>query len=584
MNDSPIAANDTYEVVANAATGVDVSNGVLANDSDPEQDPLQATLVADVAHGTLTLSADGSFTYKPNPAYSGEDSFTYVAGDGTLSSPPATALITVLPPVIIPDNQAPRIVTGVIAFKKQTVGVDVRQTHAVLAQDFDGDADIDIVATDYIHDDVLWYEQVDGGDFVEHTVDDDLDGAYPAHLGDVDLDGDVDILAGGYLANTFAWYENDGSAGFTRHDIDTAAAGAHSIMTYDIDKDGDIDLITSNQDGGTIDWYENNGANQFTRHLIDDTAVKAKRADVVDIDDDGDLDVISAAFENGEIAWHENDGNMGFSKHLIDTKARGAYYVSSADVDGDGDVDVLSANRRTSTVAWYENDGNADFTLQAIDTDVGGVRSLFPIDINQDGHIDVLSAGVDIDAVIWYQNDGEGTFTEHPIDLDSDGAYGVFAVDIDRDGDIDALSANRDSHTVELFRHIRSHSITAARGADFVIDGTRLKTIDSDDGPIDLIYSLAAIPTSGTLLLSGEALAVSDTFTQDDVDNNPVNTTAMGSTVGRQRGACGAGAALVAGDRRDARATLRRTRGRSFRPSPGAKPVIPSDHRSANFL
>lgn len=40
--------------------------GVLLNASDPDGDTLTASLVGDVADGTLVLSSDGSFTYTPN--------------------------------------------------------------------------------------------------------------------------------------------------------------------------------------------------------------------------------------------------------------------------------------------------------------------------------------------------------------------------------------------------------------------------------------------------------------------------------------------------------------------------------------
>jgi large repetitive protein len=51
--------------------------------------------VSDPAHGTLTLNADGSYTYKPNDNYNGPDSFTYMANDGDLDSNVATVNITV---------------------------------------------------------------------------------------------------------------------------------------------------------------------------------------------------------------------------------------------------------------------------------------------------------------------------------------------------------------------------------------------------------------------------------------------------------------------------------------------------------
>ena len=51
-------------------------------------------LVTDVEHGTLDLNEDGSFVYTPNAGFTGEDSFTYRAYDGT-DSVVATVTITV---------------------------------------------------------------------------------------------------------------------------------------------------------------------------------------------------------------------------------------------------------------------------------------------------------------------------------------------------------------------------------------------------------------------------------------------------------------------------------------------------------
>ena len=56
---------------------------MLANDTDVDGDALTAVLVTGPAHGTLTLNADGSFTYTPDANYNGADSFTYSANDGT---------------------------------------------------------------------------------------------------------------------------------------------------------------------------------------------------------------------------------------------------------------------------------------------------------------------------------------------------------------------------------------------------------------------------------------------------------------------------------------------------------------------
>ncbi|MCH8047238.1 MAG: tandem-95 repeat protein [Planctomycetes bacterium] len=96
-NTPPRALDDAYSVFENDSLNIDVSRGVLANDEDAEGDALVAIEVANPAHGTLTLSDDGSFSYAPRQDFTGTDSFTYRASDGRAESDVTTVTIEVLP-------------------------------------------------------------------------------------------------------------------------------------------------------------------------------------------------------------------------------------------------------------------------------------------------------------------------------------------------------------------------------------------------------------------------------------------------------------------------------------------------------
>ncbi len=69
--------------------------GVLANATNPSGNTLSAILLSTTTHGSLSLNADGSFTYTPTVNYSGTDSFTYEATDGHLLTNTATVVLTV---------------------------------------------------------------------------------------------------------------------------------------------------------------------------------------------------------------------------------------------------------------------------------------------------------------------------------------------------------------------------------------------------------------------------------------------------------------------------------------------------------
>jgi subtilisin family serine protease len=97
-NRPPVAANDSYSTDKGTVLTVGPP-GVLANDSDPDGDPITAVLGTGPANGTLTyLNADGSFQYTPKTGFSGTDTFTYTASDGQFTGNVATVTITVVWP------------------------------------------------------------------------------------------------------------------------------------------------------------------------------------------------------------------------------------------------------------------------------------------------------------------------------------------------------------------------------------------------------------------------------------------------------------------------------------------------------
>ena len=95
-NRAPLAVNDTYAATEDTTLNV-VAPGVLGNDTDADGNSLTAILVAGptAAQGTLTLNANGSFSFAPASNFNGAATFTYKANDGTADSNVATVTINV---------------------------------------------------------------------------------------------------------------------------------------------------------------------------------------------------------------------------------------------------------------------------------------------------------------------------------------------------------------------------------------------------------------------------------------------------------------------------------------------------------
>ena len=95
-NPPPVAVDDR----ASTRPGMAIDIAVLANDSDPDGDPL-SVIAASAAHGTVVVQPDGSIRYTANPGFSGTDTVAYTIGDGQGGTADAVVRIDVtnIPPV-----------------------------------------------------------------------------------------------------------------------------------------------------------------------------------------------------------------------------------------------------------------------------------------------------------------------------------------------------------------------------------------------------------------------------------------------------------------------------------------------------
>jgi VCBS repeat-containing protein len=107
VNDLPVTKADTYDTDEDKTLIVAIDKGVLANDSDIDEDVLTAVVETNPGKGAVALNGNGSFTYTPNLDENGDDAFSYTVKDGTGSSAPVTVNIH-----ITPVNDAPVVEIG----------------------------------------------------------------------------------------------------------------------------------------------------------------------------------------------------------------------------------------------------------------------------------------------------------------------------------------------------------------------------------------------------------------------------------------------------------------------------------------
>ena len=103
--------------------------------SDADGDTLTFAKLADPAHGSVTVAADGGFTYTPGPDFFGSDSFTFTVQDGRGGSDSGTITLTVTP-----VNDAPQVVQPIPNQTwREEDGLQVFSFDAGTFADVDGD-------------------------------------------------------------------------------------------------------------------------------------------------------------------------------------------------------------------------------------------------------------------------------------------------------------------------------------------------------------------------------------------------------------------------------------------------------------
>ena len=93
VNDAPVSSN------ISVSTNKDNSVNITLQATDVENESLTFTLVSDASNGTTSLN-NNVISYTPSTGYTGEDSFTFKANDGTIDSNISTVSITVLAPFV----------------------------------------------------------------------------------------------------------------------------------------------------------------------------------------------------------------------------------------------------------------------------------------------------------------------------------------------------------------------------------------------------------------------------------------------------------------------------------------------------
>ena len=348
---APVAVNDTASVDEDGSVTIDV----LANDSDPNGDPLRVT-AASADNGSVTINANGTITYVPNPDYNGEDTIRYTVSDPQGNTANGTVAMTV---EAVEDLPVAQDDTADVAANDSVV-IDV------LANDTDADGDTLRVTeasaengrVEINADGTLTYTPTpgfSGDDTITYTVSDpqgNTDEGSVAVTVDAVEDGVVDGSDSGDFINI--GFTDDGG------DMVDGADGLDDVIDAG-DGDDTVDAGFGNDlvDGGNGNDLLNGGEGSDTLNggAGDDTFLQSGGGDVIDGGDGYDSYIATG---NGSTAvLVSNEGN-GMAELFPEGVAFFAGPASSVDEISGIERIVATENGELDKIAFGDSIGASE--------------------------------------------------------------------------------------------------------------------------------------------------------------------------------------------------------------------------------
>ncbi len=359
------------------------SSSVTATDSDVG-DTLTYTKLTDPLHGTISgfNSTTGAFTYTPAVNYTGSDSFTFKASDGTHDSNTATISITVNP-----VNDAPVANNGSI-----TINEDTPISSTLTSSDIDGVSTTYVIFSGPAHGSISGFN-VTTGDFtytpsLNYNGSDSFmfrvnDGA--ANSNDAEISITVNPANDLPVANDDVYSTNEDT------EVDVPVDG---VLTNDIDAEGDgltVMLIGSGTSNGTLTLHDDGsfeyvpdadfvGNDTFSYKAKDGTGNSNTATVTIIVNNTNDAPVVNpdSYSTNEDVTLNITDPGVLTNDHDVDADT---LTLSVVDQPLHGDV-TLNNDGSFSYVPDANYNGSDSFTYKANDGSVDSGEALVTITVN----------------------------------------------------------------------------------------------------------------------------------------------------------------------------------------------------------
>lgn len=503
------AVNDVPTVTDPPATTTaeDTDATITLTGADDDGDTLTFAVATAPTNGSVVITGNTA-TYSPNANYNGADSFTFTATDGTATSAPGTASITVTA-----VNDAPVVADGTIATAEDTDG-----TVTLTSTDVEGDAVTYSVGTAptngtvTIAGDVATYSpnaNYNGGDSFTVVGNDGTDDSAPATI-TVTVTAVNDAPTATAIAQTTA---EDTPADVT-------------LLGADVDGDALTYTVSAATNGtvtvaGAVATYTPNadfaGADSFT-YTVSDGTLSATETVTMTVTPTNDAPVVA----DGTITTDEDtDGTATLTSTDADGDAV-TYSVGTAPTNGTvtiaGDVATYSPNANYNggdSFTVVGNDGTVDSAPATITVTVTAVNdaptaAAIAQTTAEDTAADVTLLGADVDGDALAYSVSAPTNGTVTVTLAGAVAVATYTPNADFNG-TDSFTYTVSDGTLSATETV-TMTVSATNDAPVVDDKVAASDEDTDatvtltgtDTEGDAItFAIDTAPTNGTVTLTG---------------------------------------------------------------------------------
>lgn len=262
-------------------------------------------------------------------------------------------------------------------FTENILDSNFNSPHSISAADLDNDDDLDIIAAGAAQ--TAWWRN-NGGSFTRLSL--GQTGGFGAFPRDLNGDGRIDIIRTERADFDLDWFENLDGTNFAQRTIQGVFGESWSVDIGDFDRDGDNDVVAASYVPKDPDFLEDHISAFFTDDYstYDELVLeqfnvgdRPRIVAVTDIDGDGDQDIAALITRTDDLVWYEVLGSPQAS--LSVTAPNGGEILETGQLftiewQSAGDVtDVKLEYSTDSGATWSEilastpNDGSHDWTV-----------------------------------------------------------------------------------------------------------------------------------------------------------------------------------------------------------------------------